>query len=77
VLPHQLLEKVGDIVEGYEQLRREFSSPKTLLNDLHKVDELITEIDKRYGSTKKFLDELQQIRVKLEVLWKEVTAPHD
>jgi len=72
VLPHEIIEKMNDLVEGYEQFRREFPSPKTLLNDLHKVNEFIIEIEKRYGSTKKFLDELQQMRVKLEVLQKEV-----
>jgi len=73
MLPHQIIEKMNDLVEGYEQLRREFPSPRILLNDLRKVNELITEIERRYGSIKKFLDELQQMRVKLEVLRKEAT----
>jgi len=71
VFPHELLEKLDNLLEGYGLLKQEFPSPRTLLNNLTKLERLISEIENRYGSIDKFLDELTKMRAKLETVLKD------
>jgi len=66
VLPHQLAEKLNDLAEGYELLRKEFPSPQILLSDLTKLHRLISQMENRYGSVDNFLKEIEKIRKELQ-----------
>jgi len=70
MLPHQLLEKVGDIVAGYVELKRQFPSPRNLISSLRKTERFISEVEKRYGSIDRFLDEFKNVQMRLDVIWK-------
>jgi len=75
MLPHQIIERVDELIAGYEELKREFPSPKKLLTDLRKIRRLVSEIEKRYGSIERFLDEFQRVRLKLEAVLKDIKKP--
>jgi len=70
VLPHQVMERLNDLLEGYELLRNEFSSPRVVLSDLTKLHRLISQIEEGYGTVENFLKVIQRTQKEVRAMSK-------